>query len=165
MCSTRAHGLSLRAEWSQTLPSVTDGFQEYQTHSTAGYENMAWKDSGDPVMSPDGTLVSGLKALRELPGYVYDAGCAWPRSIMSRQQASRQRAAQEGRRGVRKVQRGFLGRTVRFLCPRAGRREGRRRCRTSLSSTRADRLVPISTASATTCGVRLSKGCGSARCN
>ncbi len=24
-----------------------DGFQEYQTRSTAGYENMAWKDSGD----------------------------------------------------------------------------------------------------------------------
>ena len=33
-----------------------DGFQEYQTRSTAGYENMAWKDSGDAVMYPDGTL-------------------------------------------------------------------------------------------------------------
>ena len=36
-----------------------DGFQEYQTRSTAGYENMAWKDSGDAVMYPDGTLVRG----------------------------------------------------------------------------------------------------------
>jgi glycogen debranching enzyme len=50
-----------------------DGFQEYQTRSTAGYENMAWKDSGDCVMYLDGTLVRGPKALCELQGYVYDA--------------------------------------------------------------------------------------------
>jgi len=50
-----------------------DGFQEYQTRSTAGYENMAWKDSGDSVMYPDGTPVRGPKALCELQGYVYDA--------------------------------------------------------------------------------------------
>jgi glycogen debranching enzyme len=50
-----------------------DGFQEYQTRSTAGYENMAWKDSGDSVMYPDGNLVRGPKALCELQGYVYDA--------------------------------------------------------------------------------------------
>jgi glycogen debranching enzyme len=50
-----------------------DGVQEYQTRSKAGYENMAWKDSGDSVMYPDGTLVRGPKALCELQGYVYDA--------------------------------------------------------------------------------------------
>lgn len=50
-----------------------DGFQEYQTRSTAGYENMGWKDSGDAVMYPDGRLVRGPKALCELQGYVYDA--------------------------------------------------------------------------------------------
>ncbi len=50
-----------------------DGFQEYQTRSTAGYENMGWKDSGDAVMYPDGSLVRGPKALCELQGYVYDA--------------------------------------------------------------------------------------------
>jgi glycogen debranching enzyme len=50
-----------------------DGLQEYQTRSTAGYENMSWKDSGDAVMYPDGTLVRGPKALCELQGYVYDA--------------------------------------------------------------------------------------------
>ena len=50
-----------------------DGFQEYQTRSKAGYENMAWKDFGDAVMYPDGTLVRGPKALCELQGYVYDA--------------------------------------------------------------------------------------------
>src|SRR5207302_4985799 len=43
-----------------------DGFQEYQTRSAAGYENMAWKDSGDAVMYPDGSLVKGPKALCEL---------------------------------------------------------------------------------------------------
>jgi hypothetical protein len=32
-----------------------DGFQEYQTRSPVGYENMAWKDSGDSVVYPDGS--------------------------------------------------------------------------------------------------------------
>ncbi|HME24489.1 MAG TPA: glycogen debranching N-terminal domain-containing protein [Acetobacteraceae bacterium] len=50
-----------------------DGFQEYQTRSPVGYENMAWKDSGDGVLYPDGTPVKGPKALCELQGYVYDA--------------------------------------------------------------------------------------------
>ena len=34
---------------------------------------MAWKDFGESVMYPDGTLVRGPKALCELQGYVYDA--------------------------------------------------------------------------------------------
>jgi glycogen debranching enzyme len=50
-----------------------DGFQEYQSRSTSGYENMGWKDSGDAVVYPDGTLVKGPKSLCELQGYVYDA--------------------------------------------------------------------------------------------
>jgi glycogen debranching enzyme len=50
-----------------------DGFQEYQTRSPVGYENMGWKDSGDAVMNQDGSLVKGPKALCELQGYVYDA--------------------------------------------------------------------------------------------
>ncbi len=50
-----------------------DGFQEYQTRSKAGYENMAWKDAGDSVMHADGTPVRGPKALCELQGYVFDA--------------------------------------------------------------------------------------------
>jgi glycogen debranching enzyme len=50
-----------------------DGFQEYQTRSPAGYENMGWKDSGDSLVYPDGSLVKGPKALCELQGYVYDA--------------------------------------------------------------------------------------------
>jgi glycogen debranching enzyme len=50
-----------------------DGFQEYETRSTVGYENMGWKDSGDAVVYPDGSLVKGPKALCELQGYVYRA--------------------------------------------------------------------------------------------
>ena len=50
-----------------------DGFQEYQTRSPVGYENMAWKDSGDSMIYADGTPVKGPKALCELQGYVYDA--------------------------------------------------------------------------------------------
>ena len=50
-----------------------DGFQEYQTRSAAGYENMGWKDSGDAVVYPDGRQVLQPKALCELQGYVFDA--------------------------------------------------------------------------------------------
>jgi glycogen debranching enzyme len=50
-----------------------DGFQEYQTRSPVGYENMGWKDAGDAVVYPDGSLVKGPKALCELQAYVYRA--------------------------------------------------------------------------------------------
>jgi glycogen debranching enzyme len=50
-----------------------DGFQEYETRSSAGYENQGWKDSGEALVYPDGSLVKGPKALVELQGYVYDA--------------------------------------------------------------------------------------------
>ncbi len=50
-----------------------DGFQEYQTRSSAGYENQGWKDSGEALVNLDGSLVKGPKALCELQGYVYDA--------------------------------------------------------------------------------------------
>lgn len=52
-----------------------DGFQEYQTRSNVGYENMGWKDAGDAVLYEDGSPVRGPKALCELQGYVYDAWC------------------------------------------------------------------------------------------
>jgi glycogen debranching enzyme len=50
-----------------------DGFQEYETRSPVGYENQSWKDAGEAVVYPDGSLVKGPKALCELQGYVYDA--------------------------------------------------------------------------------------------
>ena len=54
-----------------------DGFQEYKTRSTDGYENMCWKDSPNSIMYPDGSLVLQPKAVCELQGYVFDA---WMRS-------------------------------------------------------------------------------------
>ncbi len=54
-----------------------DMFQEYQTRSPVGYENMDWKDAGDSMVYADGSPVRGPKALCELQGYVYDA---WLRS-------------------------------------------------------------------------------------
>jgi glycogen debranching enzyme len=50
-----------------------DGFQEYQTRSSLGYENVGWKDAGDAVVYPDGSQVQQPKALCELQGYVFDA--------------------------------------------------------------------------------------------
>jgi glycogen debranching enzyme len=50
-----------------------DGFQEYETRSSQGYENQGWKDAGEALVYPDGSLVKGPKALCELQGYVYDA--------------------------------------------------------------------------------------------
>jgi glycogen debranching enzyme len=50
-----------------------DLFQEYQRQTEGGYENMCWKDSGDSMTWPDGTLAQGPKAVCELQGYVYDA--------------------------------------------------------------------------------------------
>ncbi len=50
-----------------------DGFQEYQTFSSLGYENVGWKDAGDSVVYADGTQVKQPKGLCELQGYVYDA--------------------------------------------------------------------------------------------
>jgi glycogen debranching enzyme len=50
-----------------------DGFQEYATRSPVGYENQSWKDAGDAVVYPDGSLVKGPKALCELQGYAYDS--------------------------------------------------------------------------------------------
>jgi glycogen debranching enzyme len=50
-----------------------DGFQEYKTFSSPGYDNMSWKDAGNAVVYADGSQVEQPKALVELQGYVYDA--------------------------------------------------------------------------------------------
>jgi glycogen debranching enzyme len=61
-------------EWIDRYGDIDgDGFQEYQTRSKQGYENMGWKDAGDAVVYPDGTQVKQPKALCELQGYVFDA--------------------------------------------------------------------------------------------
>jgi len=50
-----------------------DGFQEYKTFSSLGYENVNWKDSEDAVVYADGSQVKQPKGTCELQGYVYDA--------------------------------------------------------------------------------------------
>jgi glycogen debranching enzyme len=50
-----------------------DGFQEYKTFSTLGYENLGWKDASDAVVYADGSQVKQPKGLCELQGYAYDA--------------------------------------------------------------------------------------------
>jgi glycogen debranching enzyme len=77
-----------------------DGFQEYQTRSPVGYENMGWKDSGDAVMYPDGSPVKGPKALCELQGYVYDA---WIRMAMVFDELGKPLRAQDLRRKAAKL--------------------------------------------------------------
>lgn len=54
-----------------------DGFVEFQTHSSMGLRNQGWKDSGDSMVYPDGTLVEPPIALCEVQGYVYNA---WTRA-------------------------------------------------------------------------------------
>ncbi|MBX3236714.1 MAG: amylo-alpha-1,6-glucosidase [Nitrospiraceae bacterium] len=69
-----------------------DGFQEYQTRSAKGYENMGWKDAGDAVRYPDGSLVKGPKALCELQGYVFDAKsrvAEWAESVGNKDLAAK----------------------------------------------------------------------------
>jgi glycogen debranching enzyme len=63
-------------EWIDTYGDLDgDGFQEYQTFSAKGYENMGWKDAFDAVVYPDGSQVKQPKALCELQAYVYAAKC------------------------------------------------------------------------------------------
>jgi len=81
-----------------------DGFQEYQTRSSAGYENMAWKDSGDAVMHEDGSPVKGPKALCELQGYVYDA---WLRMAQIYDELDRDDRAEELRKKAASLYRNF----------------------------------------------------------
>ncbi len=50
-----------------------DGFQEYKTFSSQGYNNLSWKDATNAVVYADGSQVKQPKALVELQGYVYDA--------------------------------------------------------------------------------------------
>ncbi|MEX2579534.1 MAG: glycogen debranching N-terminal domain-containing protein [Verrucomicrobiales bacterium] len=50
-----------------------DGFVEYRTGTEGGLVQQGWKDSGDGVPFPDGSLPAPPIALVEVQGYVYDA--------------------------------------------------------------------------------------------
>jgi glycogen debranching enzyme len=49
------------------------GFYEYQTRSSQGVTNQAWKDSGDAIVYEDGTQVKAPIAACEEQGFVYVA--------------------------------------------------------------------------------------------
>ncbi len=50
-----------------------DGFVEYERRSEKGLVNQGWKDSGDGIPFPDGTIAQPPIALVEVQGYVFDA--------------------------------------------------------------------------------------------
>jgi glycogen debranching enzyme len=55
-----------------------DGLQEYQTRAGRhGYYNQGWKDSGQAIVTADGTVAELPLALCELQGYVVAAKRAW----------------------------------------------------------------------------------------
>jgi glycogen debranching enzyme len=61
-------------EWIDRYGDVDgDGFVEYQPNTEKGLRNQGWKDSGDGVPNPDGTLPTPPIALVEVQGYVQDA--------------------------------------------------------------------------------------------
>lgn len=91
-----------------------DGFQEYQTRSTLGYENVGWKDAGDAVVYPDGSQVKQPKALCELQGYVFDA---WHRMAEVFDALGEPNRARELRRKATDLQQRFED---RFWCEEAG---------------------------------------------
>lgn len=91
-----------------------DGFQEYQTRSTKGYENQGWKDAEDAIVYPDGRQVSQPKALCELQGYVFDA---WMRMAEVFEELSEPGRARELRRKAAALQRRF---EEAFWCEDAG---------------------------------------------
>jgi glycogen debranching enzyme len=50
-----------------------DGFQEYKTFSSLGYENIGWKDASNAVVYKDGSQVKQPKAICSLQSYAYAA--------------------------------------------------------------------------------------------
>ena len=62
-------------EWIDRYADVDgDGFYEYvASTSHTGIRNQVWKDSGDSIQFPDGTLAETPIAAVEVQGYVYAA--------------------------------------------------------------------------------------------
>jgi glycogen debranching enzyme len=54
-----------------------DGLQEYKTRSSEGYYNQGWKDSGDGIVTSDGSIAKLPIALCEHQGLVVAAKRAW----------------------------------------------------------------------------------------
>ncbi len=73
----------VRSRWANVLAALHwidrygdrdgDGYVEYQTRSSQGLGNQCWKDSGDGVQFPDGSIPYLPIATAEIQGYVFDA--------------------------------------------------------------------------------------------
>ncbi len=60
--------------WAATYGDVDgDGFIEYWMRSKEDYHNQAWKDAGDAVVYPDGSIVPDPIAIVEVQGLYFDA--------------------------------------------------------------------------------------------
>jgi glycogen debranching enzyme len=99
-----------------------DGFQEYQTRSKAGYENLGWKDSGEAVVRVDGNNVASPKALCELQGYVYAAWRGMAEIYAALGEVGV--ADREGRRALHALQCRVLERRRGLLRLLLGRKQG-----------------------------------------
>jgi glycogen debranching enzyme len=75
----------LRAiEWIDRYADLDgDGYIEFQARSEGGLRIQGWKDSGDSVLRPDGTLAEPPLALVEVQAYVY-AAKQWIGALMER---------------------------------------------------------------------------------
>ena len=68
--------LSLKGSLLQTLDWMDEnrdgnGFHPYQTRSSMGVRNQSWKDSGEAVLYPDGTLVDTPIAMADIQALYY----------------------------------------------------------------------------------------------
>ncbi len=127
-----------------------DGFQEYQTRSPKGYENMGWKDAGDAVVYPDGSQVRQPKALCELQGYVFDAWMRMAEVFDALGEPDVPQPPPRRPRHCRQIRRALLVRGHRLLrvCARPGEAAGahdRIQCRSLLWSgiARPDRAASV----------------------
>ncbi|HUX87643.1 MAG TPA: amylo-alpha-1,6-glucosidase [Chloroflexota bacterium] len=65
-----------RLRWAADYGGIDgDGFIEYWMPSPHDYRNQAWKDAGDAVVYPKGTIVPDPIAVVEVQGYYYRALC------------------------------------------------------------------------------------------
>ena len=80
-----------------------DGFQEYQTYSQVGYDNMSWKDGGDSVVYANGQRVKQPKALCELQGYVYDARLRMAEIFLTRGESTRAESLAQQARDLKRA--------------------------------------------------------------
>ena len=59
--------------WVLDHSDKVNGYVAYQSRSSAGLENLSWKDSASSMLFRDGTRAEGPIAPCEVQGYVYDA--------------------------------------------------------------------------------------------